>query len=910
MQKRKYSINSIIVVLIIVSMFWKQIVSFVVDYMWFDAIGYKQLFIIPLKAKILLFAVFFIASLMIFIINSRIALHKNKTLFSKLYIPVGLLSSFFIGLIASSGWSLYLKYLNGFSFNLLDPLFGNDISYYVFVLPFLSYVINLLFLILIVNAVWLVLVYLWKEISQLFSSPIRPMHNTTNNTIDLTSFKSTFKKKNNFAISLTAKNHLFIVACLFFLLTAVRHYFLRFEILFSQAGVVYGAGFSDVNVSLPIANILVAISVLIAVVIAVALVVMIFTKSKKVRRHHILIGLVGIYFIFIVSSILIPGFVQTFKVNPNEFSLEEQYIKNNIKYTNIAYGLDEVEESFFDVADEPKISVLEENQEELQKLRILDWRPLKQTYKQLQEIRLYYDFYDVDIGKYNIDGVETQVMLSARELDHKQLGDKAKTWINQHMVFTHGYGVVMSPVNKISKEGFPEFLIKDIPPVSEKFEITRPEIYYGEIANEFVIVNTDIDEFDYPKGDLNEYTNYQGKGGVVIDSFFKKLFIAMYFGDINIILNSAITDNSRILFNRQIQDRIRKVVPFLTLDSDPYVAVVGGRLKWIQDAYTITDKFPYSEPTSYFNYIVNSVKIVIDAYDGSLTFYLSDPEDPIIQSYSKIFPGLLKSMDEASPELKSHFRYPEDLFKVQVNVFSTYHMTDPKVYYNREDLWDIPNEIFGQGNLQVMTPYYILLKLPNAQKTQKEEYVLITPYTPVNKDNMIAWISGKISFENGKINNDLILFKFPKDKLVLGPSQIEARIDQNSEISEQLTLWSQRGSNVIRGNLLVIPIENTLLYIEPLYISADNGEIPELKRILLSYGNKIVMEKDFEAALNSLFEGRDILVEEIDSNNNEETKSALEYYNKVLESMENKDWEGIGKYMELLEEALNKLDKE
>ena len=924
MTKKNYSLNFFVSVAIFIFLFGKQITAFIVDYMWFDALGYKQLFIIPLKAKLFLFIVFTILALLIFFVNNVIAFHfkKDKTPLKKRYVLVWVLSSFFVGFIASFNWDIYLKYMNGHSFNITDPIFSNDVSFYVFVMPFLSFIITMFMLILIINTVWISLIYLWKEVSGFFDTssfsgtipgdiPNSRNSNNFENVIDLKPIKTNLTKE--FNISISGKNHLFILASLFFILTAARHYLARYDILFSKAGVVFGAGYADVNVALPIANVLVFVSVL----IAFAFLVRIFFKSRKIKRRHILISLVLIYVTMIFSSQMIPAFVQNFKVNPNEFSLEEQYIKHNIKYTNIAYGLDNVQETFFDVLDNPTIDVLNRNKDEITKLRILDWRPLTQTYKQLQEIRLYYDFADIDIGKYNIDGEETQVMLSARDLDHRQLRDKAKTWINDHMVFTHGYGIVMSPVNKVTDDGLPEFLIKDIPPVSSYFNIERPEIYYGEIDNDFVIVNTDIDEFDYPKGDLNEYTNYAGKGGIVIDSFLKRILLAFYFSDINIMLNTDITKESRILFTRQIQDRISKVVPFLALDNDPYVVIVNGRIKWIQDAYTFTNYFPYSDPVddSGFgvNYIRNPVKIVMDAYDGTLDFYLSDINDPIIKTYSKMFEGFVKDINMASDELKTHFRYPEDLFKVQIDMFATYHMKDPKVYYNREDLWDIPNEIYGQGTSQEMTPYYVLLRLPGMKE---EEYVLISPYTPIKKDNMIAWISGRISFDENSVSNDLVLFKFPKDKLVYGPSQIEARIDQNSEISEQLTLWSQRGSNVIRGNLLVIPIENTLLYIEPLYITADNSEIPELKRIILSYGNKVVMEETLELGLNELFGLKVITKNKMDSSDSTlgETKIsvslALEYYNNIQKSMANGNWEGIGENMKLLENVLKDLSDE
>lgn len=899
MQKKNISLNFVIIAFIFVFMFGNRLITLIVDYMWFDALGYKQLFLIPLYTRITLFAVFFVLTFVIFFINDWIAFHlkKDKIPLKQFHLMLGVIVSFIIGFIASSGWEVYLKYSNSHNFNLLDPIFSNDISFYVFTLPFLTYIVNILMLIILTNVIWVSLIYLWKEINQMFTTPNIPSNNETDiKPINLI-------KKKTFGISISAKNHLFILASIFFLLIAIRHYLSRYNILFSGTGIVFGAGYSDVNVALPIANILVAVSLLIAVVFVIRTIF----KSRRLKRRHILISLVTIYLIVIMFSQIIPALVQSFKVNPNEFSVEEQYIKHNIKFTNIAYGLVNVKEIFFDVSDNPDSSILKRNQDEIKQLRILDWRPLIQTYKQLQEIRLYYDFADVDIGKYEIDGKTTQVMLSVRELNHEQLRDKAKTWINEHLIFTHGYGIVMSPVNKISSEGLPEFIIKDIPPVSEKFDISRPEIYYSEIDNDFVIVNTNIEEFDYPKGDLNEYTKYLGKGGILIDSFIKKILLVLYFADVNIILNSDITIQSKILFTRQIQDRISKVAPFLALDNDPYVVLVDGRIKWIQDAYTLTDRYPYSDPVSGLNYIRNPVKVVMDAYDGNLDFYLVDPEDPIMKTYAKIFPSLVKNIKDASPELKEHFRYPEDLFKIQVMVFSDYHMKDSKVFYNREDLWDTPNEIFGQGRVQEMTPYYVLLTLPDMDN---EEYVLMIPYTPVKKDNMIAWISGRISLNDESVSNDLVLYKFPKDKLIFGPSQIEARIDQHSEISEQLTLWSQRGSNVIRGNLLVIPIENTLLYIEPLYITADNSEIPELKRIILSYGTKIVMEKDFETALNKLFDVEVVTKESpVEVKHDNTAAEALQYYNNVQDSMEKKDWEGIGKNMKLLEQVLTELVK-
>jgi len=607
----------------------------------------------------------------------------------------------------------------------------------------------------------------------------------------------------------------------------------------------------------------------------------------------------------VVGQVMVPLFVQQFKVLPNEIVLEKPYISNNIKFTRAAYGLGSVVEEEYNVNGKSQPGIIERNDLTLRNIRLLDHRPLKQTYEQLQEIRLYYSFSDVDIDRYIIDGKATEVMLSARELDITQLPGSARTWVNEHLLYTHGYGVTVSPVNKVTKTGQPEFIISDIPPksIEPSLNITRPEIYYGERTDNYVIVNSGTEEFDYPKGDKNKYTTYEGVGGVNIGSFFRKLLFALRFSDIKFILSNYILEESNLLFNRNIHDRVKTLAPFLIYDPDPYVVIIDGRLLWIQDAYTFTDKYPYSTPYGSLNYLRNSVKVVIDAYNGDVTYYIIDDTDPIVKTYSNIFPELFKPISQLPSGIKEHFRYPELLFSIQSDMYSAYHMEDPVVFYNKEDLWDIPFEIYGTGKEQLVDPYYVIIKLPDSEK---EEFTLMMPFTPHKKDNMIGWLGAKSDENYGK----LVLYKFSKDKLIYGPMQIEARIDQDASISQQLTLWGQQGSRVIRGNLLVIPIENSILYIEPLYILAEKSQLPELKRVLVSYGDKVVMKETLDDALFAVFgEGSTYSSDEVNGEPisfdlrslSELSGNAVESYNKVSESMKIGDWAGIGSNLEELE---------
>jgi len=532
---------------------------------------------------------------------------------------------------------------------------------------------------------------------------------------------------------------------------------------------------------------------------------------------------------------------------------------------------------------------------------------LKDTYNQIQSIRLYYDFNDVDVDRYVINGDYRQVMLSARELSAEKLTGQAQTWVNRRLQFTHGYGLALSPVNEVTTQGLPSLLVKDIPPVGD-FNIERPQIYFGEKTNEYVIVKTKTEEFDYPKGDDNVYGSYQGKGGVSLRGFIRRLVYAWQFGDFNILISGELTTDSRILYYRNIKERVSHLAPFLRLDRDPYLVLLDGKLFWIQDAYTTSDRYPYSEPYGGLNYIRNSVKVVIDAYDGSVTFYITDPEDALIRTYQSIFPELFVPAEQMPESLKAHWRYPEDMFSIQSSVYQSYHMRDARVFYNKEDLWAVPREFYA-GSEQPMEPYYITMRLPDEEK---EEFLLMLPFTPVNKNNTIGWLAARSDEDNyGK----LIAYLFPKERLVYGPSQIENRIQQDTVITEQLALWGRGGSRVIRGNLLLIPLGRSNLYVEPVFLQAEAGGLPELKRVIVAAGDQIAMEPTLEESIVAIFgveappelpplpePGEPIAA--VIANLVEE---AQEHYDRAQEYLQSGDWAGYGEELDALRAVLDKL---
>jgi uncharacterized protein len=830
------------------------------DYLWMKSQGFSQVFFTELFSE---FGLLIGVGLMIFLFGIINLVIAGK---EKLSILIILASSFLGGIIASSYWQELLLFFNPTSFNKVDPIFNLDISFYFFTLPIIKPLIGIVIFSIVSSLIAVALSYFKKLIPSLYNLE-------EDGSIHVNDLLSQHK----------AIKHCSILISLIFVGLAFFHYFSLYDILYSSQGVVFGAGYTDIYVLKP----LIYFSVILALISSALVVHAGFTR----KLPKISAGLMILYFFMVmIGTPAATELVHSLKVSPNEIVVEKPYLLHNLEYTRAAYNLDSVEEREFELS-ELNSDKAPDN------VRILDWRPLTQTYKQTQEMRLYYDLAEVDIDRYVINEEYTEVMLSPRELDINQISPEAQTWINRHLVYTHGYGIVMSPVDKVTDQGLPEFIIKDVPPIytvdEPKLKIDVPQIYYGEKKNDYSLVNTKTEEFDFPKGNSNSYTNYAGKGGVMINSFIDKLAFAIRFADIKILLSSELSENTKIQFLRSVKERVNKIAPFIVLDNDPYIVIENGKLVWMIDGYTVSDKYPYSMKTGNINYIRNSVKVTIDAYHGDVTFYISDPEDPIVKSLFKIFPKMFKSLNEMPKELKKHIRYPEGLFNVQTKIFSTYHMQNPVVFYNKEDAWQIPTEIYGTGQKISVEPYYVITKLPGEKN---EEFVLMTTFTPIKKDNMVAWMAARSDGDNyGKI----LLFKFPKDRLVYGPMQIEAKFDQDSEISQQLTLWSQGGSRVTRGNLLVIPLEKSILYIEPLYLQAEQGQLPELKRVLVSDGNKVKMAENLESAFTSLSSKRP----EQNFTKKDFLNSALQNYKDVLEAFSKNLWgEANNKFKELGED--------
>lgn len=711
-------------------------------------------------------------------------------------------------------WDESLQFIWNEPFGRADPMFGKDIGFYLFQLPFWELLQSSLLILTFLTTAILAIVYLFTGLLG-------------------------FQPGKSFTASKPILNHLSINGGLWLFFLSWGFYLDRYGLLFKPGGIVSGATYTDITIELP--------ALWILFIIAIALGVMVIA-SRWISFGKILPGLaiLGVL-VFAAGRVVLPGVVQSFSVDPNELELETPYMENNIEMTRLAFGIDDVREVEYQADDTLNIQDIRNNQDAVDNIRLWDPRLLIQTYKQLQEIRSYYEFYSVDNDRYMINGQNTQVMLSAREIA-QTLPSQSDTWVNRHMQYTHGFGLTMSPVTEITRQGEPVLVIRDLPPIYNypELSIDNPAIYYGENSSGYYIVNSGVEELHYPAGDDNVYTHYSGQGGIQFSSLFRKLLFAWELGDINILLSDYILGESRLQLWRSVQERVRKITPFLRLDSDPYLVKRSGKLYWIQDAYTTSSYFPYSESYRGVNYIRNSVKVVIDAYEGTVDYYMVDENDPILNVYASIFPDLFKPFSDLPEGLKNHLRYPQDLFEIQIELFNRYHMTQPQVFYNQEDLWTRPNEKYG-GQQILMDPYYVLARLPGEEKL---EFMQISPLTPENRDNMIAWLAAKSDPEN---YGELVAFKLPKDRLIYGPAQIEARIDQDPEISRQIALWDQRGSRVIRGNLMVIPIENSFLYVEPVFLLAEGVDIPQLQRVIVAIGNDISMQPTIEGAMVDLF---------------------------------------------------------
>ncbi len=876
------------------------LIRLLAEWPWFSALGYERVFATRLIASLLLGIVAGGAAFALLYANLRFAqrgivpnpvvMQMNAQtpavdvtrLVRRLALPAALVLALFIALAVSSGWMPVLQFLNQTPFGVTDPVFGRDLGYYVFTLPIVGGVLGLLMFLVVV--------------ALLASGALYALRG------DVVIYRK------NLTIEPSARLHLALLLAVLFVLTALRVYFVRLPgTLFSTNGPLFGASYANLHgtiIGLKLAGL--------AALVGAALVVA-GARSKRLGRNALLA--VAIYFgVSLLGVVVYPAVVQRLIVAPNELNKETPQLRYHIDATRRAWGLDRV--LVRDLSGEAALTKrdIRANRTTIDNVRLWDRDPLLQTFGQLQEIRTYYDFVSVDDDRYMIDGRYRQVMLSPRELNSASL--PTRTFINERLTFTHGMGLTLGPVNEVTEEGLPVLFVKNLPPASTvSVAVRRPEIYFGELTDTWVFANTGQAEFDYPSGDENIFASYKGNGGVRVGGFLRRLVLSAYFRSLKVLLSSDITSQSRAMYIRNIRQRARTALPFLMFDADPYMVIdAGGRLRWILDGYTATTRYPYSEPLQNgVNYMRNSVKVVIDAYDGTVTAYLADPTDPLVRTFAKIFAGIFQPLDSMPADLRAHLRYPEDLFHVQSELYGAYHMAEPDVFYHREDQWQKPVLSMAPERPDPFLRHMVM-RLPEERQA---EFILMVPFTPRGKDNLASWM---VARNDGEHYGELVVYRFPKQSLVFGPTQIVNRINQDTEIARQVALWDQGGSQVIRGNLLVIPIEESLIYVMPLYLRAQGGRIPELKRVVVAYQNRVVMEETLDAGLAQLFGGGAEAAREparvaatpgaapaTNARAADLARRANESYRRALEAQRAGDWARYGEELRRLEDLLRQL---
>ena len=902
--------------------------SFWGEYLWYEALGYSERFITRIEALIGY-------TLLSGVIGWAVVWLLSRS-FPRAWTSARKLSQLGGGVIGIlwglNAWRTVWIYANSVSANVSDPIFGKDAGFYIFDLPFYNslislFVILVLFTLAVAGAIW---------IDSSRGAGLEELLRTGRTARPLT--------------AALPVGPIYLSAALLLVLVGVSTYLDRYEFMFSSTGVVTGAGWTDVNIRIPLYTFIAVLCLILAAVLLI--------PAARSRLHNImrrvpvqgvdphLLGLGAVAGLLIVVWVgllgVLPAAFQQLRVEPNEITFEQPYIQNNIEFTLEGFNLKKAEKRQFPVAERFDRQLVEDNEQIFTNIRIWDWRALGQVYKQFQELRLYYDFNDLDIDRYRFGGDYRQVMIAAREMNQANLPAQSKTFVNKRFKYTHGYGVVMNNVSEFTEQGQPEFLIKDIPPQSSHpdLEVERPEIYYGESTGTHVVVNSEEKEFDYPKGEENVNVRYQGDGGVGMGSLWRKFLYGWKFDGTTLFFSGYPKEGTRIMFNRQVMDRVEKIAPFLQYEPDPYIVLADGELYWIVNAYTTTDRYPYSEvfstqraarqpgatsrPGQIFlpqeadylegpNYIRNSVKVAVNAYNGKTDFYVFDEEDPLLRMWRNIYPGLFKSRDEMPEDLERHVRYPSDLLLLQGMVYSKYHMTDPEVFYNQEDLWVRATEkYYGRG--QPVDPYYVMWERP---KSDEAEFISMLPFTPKDRQVLIGWLAGMCDGEN---YGRLLAYQFPKDKRVLGPQQVEAKIDQNSYLSERLALWDQRGSRVIRGNMLAIPVDDTLLYVEPIYIEAESSAFPELRMVVVMHGEDMSYATSFEKALEGLY-SEDVEPEEMVEETARQTgaematvqeliKEANQAFEQYLNLQQQMEFEKASRKMRKLRDTLKRLSEQ
>ena len=909
------------VALALLTLFFFQFMDFWGDVLWYENLGYSNRFWILINSASVLSVVFALFGF-VFVTALTFRIPKEHKLIRPIAKYLGIIIGGYWG---ASNWDVILQFWYAVSTGLKDPILGKDTGFYLFSLPFYD---ELLILLTLLSVIALAASFITSFI-RMTDGNIR---------FNFPESGSINEKKFYFPLYLNGAVFIFILA--------YGKFLDRYHMMYSTTGVAAGPGWTDVNVLLP------AYAVVIVLMIFIGATLIIPFLRRKIQnlfyrkfniaqeRSHIFVlvsSAVSIIIIWFLALTAVPEGFQWLIVRPNEITFERPYILNNIKFTREGFGLNKVEEKEYPMKGNLTQETVNANPNIFSNIRLWDWKALDAVYRQFQSIRLYYEFSDVDVDRYKIDGKYRQVMVSGREIKIDNLPPQSRTFVNQRFQYTHGYGLTMSAVNEFTSQGLPHFLIKDIPPVCEypSLNVTQPQIYYGESTNTPVVVNSKAKEFDYPSGEENVYTNYSGKGGVQLSNFWRKFIYGWKFDGTNFLFSDYPTTQSRIMFHRQITERVKLLAPFLHFDKDPYLVLADGKLYWMMDAYTTSNYFPYSQPFSateniqykeggatkvlttqhseFFdgiNYIRNSVKISVDAYDGSVNFYVMDKTDPIINVWSKIFPYLFKSKEEMPKDLLAHIRYPTDLLLTQGLVYEKYHMTDPTVFYNQEDLW-IRATAKYYNEVQPVEPYYIMWQEPGSNEQQ---FVSMLPFTPKNRQVLIGWVAGMCDPEN---YGRFLAYQFPKDQMVLGPQQVETKIDQDSFLSGQLTLWDQHGSKVIRGNVLAIPVNNTLFYVEPIYLQAETAAYPELRLVVVMHGENMSYAKNFDDALNGLFtKTTSVIHEETQSAKSESTlapnlqnqaRTANDAFNNYLKYIGDKKFTDAAKELEKLQQALQTL---
>ncbi len=916
-----FVVLAIIVVAVIIFILLIPFSHFYTDALWYNHLGFSNLFWKMLWSKILMVVIFGLIFFGILFGNIVVArklappqkldiagspleefLKRARGAWSRFVkwglVAFAIIAAFVAGIGWGGKWEMVLKFLNHSAFGQSDPIFHKDAGYYMFSYPFQRALANWLISSLIFVFVIVAIVYVLQGGIRLKRGP------------DM--------------LASHVKAHLSVLLAAIFLVKAWSYWLNRYELLFSKDGVVQGVGYTDTHARIPALWILFVL----AIIAAVVLLVNIWYKGWLLPL--VVVG--SMIVVTIVVGTIYPAIIQTYVVKPNEQKLELKYIQNNIDLTRMAYRLIAIDEQPFAADQLLNGDGIAANKTTIKNIRLWDPRPLLTTFQQLQSIRLYYYFNDVDVDRYVVDLVYRQTMLGAREMLQENLPVAAKTWVNTRLVYTHGYAACMTPSTDVTAEGNPGLIIQNIPPVSTtNIKVDRPQIYFGEKTDQYVIADTTQNEFDHPSGPKDVTTKYSGDGGVRVNSFWRKILFAFQFSDINLLFSGQVGNNSQVMWHRSILDRVQKCAPFLRFDSDPYMVISDdGKLYWISDGYATSSYFPYSAQTEGMgNYIRNSVKAVVDAYNGSVKLYVIDPADPVIRTYRKIFPKIFTDFSQMPQDLKKHIRYPEDMFLDQSSILRTYHMTNASQFYQKEDQWDFPkNESdFGQDP---MSPYYVIMKIPGEVG---EEMVLMLPFTPHNKPNMISWLAARM---DGAHYGHMINFVFPSSKNILGPEQVKSRIEQDPNISAQLTLWQQAGSQVKWGNLLVIPIEQSLLFVQPMYLQATNLEIPQIKRVAVVYGNNVVMEPSLDSAISRIFFGAPPTPLETanqqqpaqptqptkpttpsttpqasqPSANQSLQQQALNLFNLAVEAQKNGDWSAYGNYLNQLQQVLKQLNSQ